>query len=650
MATKEQTLVHLIYIHGFNGDETTFQSFPTDLQQHLNTVIPANATYRVQTSLYPTYKSVKPISTCTKNFLEWLNTQPPGYVILLAHSMGGLLAAEAVTHASNNPDKYPGARPSRIIGMISFDVPYLGMHPHVVITGLASLFAKDEGKETETSLNDQDPDVCFVDGRVTDDWESYKRNMPQRGSAASIQMPTSPASPNLLGPTRAEMSPFPPPRASSSSSSLYSSTSSPSSSFVERAGGFLASKADDPLVRWARKHRSDPVNAGKAWLIDHFQFGSCMFDPAGLTQRYRTLVAWNGQWVNYWTETVRKPPSYALSMSSSPSISTAGSPSPSMEDSTTAASLTTGDPPADSLGKREEVVDNDLALLDGRTAALSLDTLSKASPTDSSKPLDAPPSPTSSNDSPFVTPCGSPGASTVQITDAPAVKSPSPDAALVNGSADSAIASDTTASDTAAAPTDTKSAEKEAKLRAKEDKEREKARQKEDKQREKEAKAAEKEAKAAEKEAKQREKARAKEEQEREKEVKRLRKEKEAEQKALQAEQKKREAEEKKREAEEKKQQTEREKALEKEQKALTKEQKALTKEQKPRHFVVLPTGLGQILGGGERWESVPIAGVEDEVAAHCGLFIRGQNLDYDGLVARVGRKVMDWCETARAI
>ncbi|TRM61051.1 hypothetical protein BD626DRAFT_502537 [Schizophyllum amplum] len=599
MAIKEQTLVHLIYIHGFNGDETTFQSFPTDLQQHLNTVIPANATYRVQTSLYPTYKSVKPISTCTKNFLEWLNTQPPGYVILLAHSMGGLLAAEAVTHASNNPDKYPGARPSRIIGMISFDVPYLGMHPHVVITGLASLFAKDEGKETETSLNDQDPDVCFVDGRVTDDWESYKRNMPQRGSAASIQMPTSPASPNLLGPTRAEMSPFPPPRASSSSSSLYSSTSSPSSSFVERAGGFLASKADDPLVRWARKHRSDPVNAGKAWLIDHFQFGSCMFDPAGLTQRYRTLVAWNGQWVNYWTETVRKPPSYALSMSSSPSISTAGSPSPSMEDSTTAASLTTGDPPADSLGKREEVVDNDLALLDGRTAALSLDTLSKASPTDSSKPLDAPPSPTSSNDSPFVTPCGSPGASTVQITDAPAVKSPSPDAALVNGSADSAIASDTAASDTAAAPTDTNPPRRRP--------------------------------------------TRAKEEQEREKEVKRLRKEKEAEQKALQAEQKKREAEEKKREAEEKKQQTEREKAL-------TKEQKALTKEQKPRHFVVLPTGLGQILGGGERWESVPIAGVEDEVAAHCGLFIRGQNMDYDGLVARVGRKVMDWCETARAI
>lgn len=64
------------------------------------------------------------------------------------------------------------------------------------------------------------------------------------------------------------------------------------------------------------------------------------------------------------------------------------------------------------------------------------------------------------------------------------------------------------------------------------------------------------------------------------------------------------------------------------------------------RHFIVLPTGLGQVLGGGEKWEKVLIGGVDDEVAAHCGLFIRGQNLDYDGLVSRVGNKIMGWCET----
>ena len=63
------------------------------------------------------------------------------------------------------------------------------------------------------------------------------------------------------------------------------------------------------------------------------------------------------------------------------------------------------------------------------------------------------------------------------------------------------------------------------------------------------------------------------------------------------------------------------------------------------RHFVALPTGLGAILGGGEKWEKVRIDGVEDEVGAHCGLFIRDQNLEYEALVERVGQRVLRWCE-----
>lgn len=62
------------------------------------------------------------------------------------------------------------------------------------------------------------------------------------------------------------------------------------------------------------------------------------------------------------------------------------------------------------------------------------------------------------------------------------------------------------------------------------------------------------------------------------------------------------------------------------------------------RNFIVLPTGLGGILGGEESWEKVVIGGVDDEVAAHCGLFIRGQNLDYDGLLERVARRILQWC------
>lgn len=85
------------------------------------------------------------------------------------------------------------------------------------------------------------------------------------------------------------------------------------------------------------------------------------------------------------------------------------------------------------------------------------------------------------------------------------------------------------------------------------------------------------------------------------------------------------------------------EKELAKLAKRRAKEEKG--KEEKGRHFVVLPTGLGQVLGGGEHWEKVLVSGVEDEVAAHTGLFIRDQNLDYDGLVKRVGGRILAWCE-----
>lgn len=63
------------------------------------------------------------------------------------------------------------------------------------------------------------------------------------------------------------------------------------------------------------------------------------------------------------------------------------------------------------------------------------------------------------------------------------------------------------------------------------------------------------------------------------------------------------------------------------------------------RHFVVLPTGLGEVLGGSDKWEKVLVTGAADEVAAHTGLFIRDCNLDYEGFVERVGNKVLGWCE-----
>lgn len=90
--------------------------------------------------------------------------------------MGGLLAAEAATDASNyaGQEAYPGAKPNRIVGMMAFDTPYLGMHPHVVVSGIASLFAKEEEKKPDKTEKEMNPDVNFASRHVTDDWDTYK--------------------------------------------------------------------------------------------------------------------------------------------------------------------------------------------------------------------------------------------------------------------------------------------------------------------------------------------------------------------------------------------------------------------------------------------------------------------------------------------
>jgi thioesterase domain-containing protein len=105
--------------------------------------------------------------------LPRLSTQPPGPVIVVGHSMGGLLAADAATDTTN--------KDHRIIAMLAFDTPYLGMHPHVVISGIASLFPKDDEKDKQempTVKDMNEEHVQMVDDAVTDDWGAFKKNLP----------------------------------------------------------------------------------------------------------------------------------------------------------------------------------------------------------------------------------------------------------------------------------------------------------------------------------------------------------------------------------------------------------------------------------------------------------------------------------------
>ena len=62
--------------------------------------------------------------------------------------MGSLLTAEAVVLLSQSLSPPYSTLDSdtshRVIGAVNFDVPFLGLHPHVVLSGIASLLPKSE--------------------------------------------------------------------------------------------------------------------------------------------------------------------------------------------------------------------------------------------------------------------------------------------------------------------------------------------------------------------------------------------------------------------------------------------------------------------------------------------------------------------------
>ncbi|CZT16591.1 uncharacterized protein RCC_02425 [Ramularia collo-cygni] len=139
---SERRKLLLVYIHGFMGNETSFRSFPAHVHSILAVLLAE--THVVHTKIYPRYRSRGNITVARDSFSDWIepHQDPLTDVVLLGHSMGGLLCAEIVLM----PPSHQASRALNhlILGTINFDVPFLGMHPGVVKSGLASLFSPAE--------------------------------------------------------------------------------------------------------------------------------------------------------------------------------------------------------------------------------------------------------------------------------------------------------------------------------------------------------------------------------------------------------------------------------------------------------------------------------------------------------------------------
>ncbi|EGP92349.1 uncharacterized protein MYCGRDRAFT_33312 [Zymoseptoria tritici IPO323] len=164
---SERRKLLCVFVHGFMGNETSFRSFPAHVHSLL-TVLLAE-THVVHTKVYPRYRSRGNITVARDSFSKWIEPHQDSMtdVVLLGHSMGGLLCAEIVLMRSPPP----GNRPlnHRILGTINFDVPFLGMHPGIVKSGLASLFKPaDEPRDdpAATSSPPPRPDTFWSKGQM----------------------------------------------------------------------------------------------------------------------------------------------------------------------------------------------------------------------------------------------------------------------------------------------------------------------------------------------------------------------------------------------------------------------------------------------------------------------------------------------------
>jgi len=225
----------LVYLHGFMGTETSFKSFPAHVHNLLSMSLADS--HVVHTKIYPRYQSRKNISYARDDFSNWLKPHEDDNtdVVLIGHSLGGILAAEVVLL----PSRRPGSKDvfqHRILGHIAYDTPFLGMHPGVVTTGIASLFKSAPEPPQEPSYTAGDDTAPL--------------------SADPFAEPTDP---------------------------YYNAAFDNDVKIPVRKGKL------DQAFYFLNKHYGDWRKATASYVKSHLEFGGCLADYDGLKKRYNSF-------------------------------------------------------------------------------------------------------------------------------------------------------------------------------------------------------------------------------------------------------------------------------------------------------------------------------------------------------------------------
>lgn len=171
----------LVFIHGFKGTDDTFGTFPEHLRALISHALPR---VNVLAAVYPQYETRGQLADCVARFQDWLENRvidlevanntpsptvrPAVHVILVGHSMGGIVAAETIlsllgaqcvagrvqgnaqsasstdvfgtggppTTAQRDSETLPNIVFPHVRGLLAFDTPFLGLAPQMVAHSL----------------------------------------------------------------------------------------------------------------------------------------------------------------------------------------------------------------------------------------------------------------------------------------------------------------------------------------------------------------------------------------------------------------------------------------------------------------------------------------------------------------------------------
>ncbi|KAM3534013.1 hypothetical protein MY4038_002666 [Beauveria bassiana] len=246
----------IIYIHGFYGNDQSFRSFPAHVHATLTELL--SETHIVHSKIYPRYKTYRAIHVARDNFSVWLepHESPTTDVILVGHSMGGLLAAEVSLMPNHDPYLHQPFK-HRILGTLSLDSPFLGLHPGIVVSGLSSLF--QSAPKSDKGIGES----------------SSQSSLAENLSASDLSLPVSDTAFSV---------------------STKSSLSAQTNEFYDPPFFNDVPFGEKPLLsrlrHFASKHKAQGIfNAIGNHIISHLEFGGCMADYPGLVARYKRIRA-----------------------------------------------------------------------------------------------------------------------------------------------------------------------------------------------------------------------------------------------------------------------------------------------------------------------------------------------------------------------